>query len=29
MSLHDLRHHSAATLLKNGAASGEAMDSHG
>ena len=29
MRLHDLRHHSATTLLKNGAAVGEVMDRHG
>ncbi len=29
MRLHDLRHHSATTLLKNGAALGEVMDRHG
>ena len=27
--LHDLRHHSATTLLKNGASVGEVMDRHG
>lgn len=27
--LHDLRHHSAATLLKSGASVGEVMDRHG
>jgi integrase len=29
MRLHDLRHHSATTLLKNGASVGEVMDRHG
>lgn len=29
MRLHDLRHHSAATLLKGGASVGEVMDRHG
>ena len=29
MRLHDLRHHSATTLLKQGAAVGEVMDRHG
>ncbi|MGD0254967.1 MAG: tyrosine-type recombinase/integrase [Acidimicrobiales bacterium] len=29
MRLHDLRHHSATTLLKQGAALGEVMDRHG
>jgi len=29
MCLHDLRHHSATTLLKQGSAVGEVMDRHG
>jgi integrase len=29
MKLHDLRHHSATTLLKSGASIGEVMDRHG
>jgi integrase len=29
MRMHDLRHHSATTLLKNGATVGEVMDRHG
>jgi hypothetical protein len=29
MRLHDLRHHSATTLLKSGASVGEVMDGHG
>ena len=29
MRLHDLRHHSATTLLKSGASVGEVMDRHG
>jgi integrase len=29
MRLHDLRHHSATTLLKNGTSIGEVMDRHG
>jgi integrase len=29
MRLHDLRHHSATTLLKGGASVGEVMDRHG
>ncbi len=29
MRMHDLRHHSATTLLKNGASVGEVMDRHG
>ena len=29
MRLHDLRHHSATTLLKNGTSVGEVMDRHG
>jgi integrase len=29
MRLHDLRHHSARTLLKGGASVGEVMDRHG
>jgi site-specific recombinase XerD len=29
MRLHELRHHSATTLLKSGASVGEVMDRHG
>ncbi len=29
MRLHDLRHHSATTLLKQGTSVGEVMDRHG
>ena len=29
MRLHDLRHHSATALLKNGVSVGEVMDRHG
>ena len=29
MRMHDLRHHSATTLLKSGASVGEVMDRHG
>jgi len=29
MRLHDLRHHSATGLLKNGSSVGEVMDRHG